>query len=69
MSTTHDPYLNTADAAKYLCFRRPDGSPDRRELWNYLIDRRVPYVKRGRTVLVRLSDLEASLERRQEREE
>lgn len=71
MSTTidRDPYLNTAEAAKRLRFVKADGSPDRSECWKYLIAKRVPYAMRGRTVLVKLSDLEASLERRQEREE
>jgi hypothetical protein len=55
------PFLTTFEVAEYLRFEKPDGSPDIIRAWKYLKRYRVPTSKRGRTVLIRKDDIDASL--------
>lgn len=54
-------YLDTDAAARHLGFVRADGSADRERLRHYLARYRVPTWRRGRSVVVKQEDLDASL--------
>lgn len=54
-------YMDTDQAARYLGFIRQDGSADRARLREYLRRYKVPTWRRGRSVVVRQQDLDASL--------
>lgn len=55
------PYVTTRDIAQLLRFEKPDGSPDVHAAARYLERAGIEKLKRGRTVLARREDVEASL--------
>lgn len=56
------PLARTDEAANFLAFDKPDGTPDRDECVRYLKKKGVRLFTRGRTLLVKWTDLEALLE-------
>lgn len=58
------PYLRTDEVADLLRFTDEHGRPDQKRARDYIARQRITIYKRGRSVLVRRDDLEATLVRR-----